>query len=231
MLKCYLKHTIFILFTLLMVCHVYGQSGFLFKKKSAKKQKVDFKLINNLIVVPLEINDKKLSFILDSGVGKTILFNITENDSIGLNSVTKVKLQGLGNGEPVEALLSKNNNVRLNRIENNNQEIYITLQNQFDLSSKMGTTIHGVIGFDLLKNFIVKINYSNSKLTFYNPNLYNLKNCKKCEIFPLEFYRNKPYINTQVQLDTIGNKLTTVKLLIDTGGSDAIWLFEESKKK
>ena len=231
MFKSYLRHTILLFFTSIITLGAYSQSGFQFKKKSTKKQTVDFKLINNLIVVPLKINDKKLSFILDSGVGKTILFNITENDSIGLYSVEKVKLQGLGKGEPVEALLSKNNNVRLNRIENNNQEIYITLQNQFDLSSKMGTTIHGVIGFDLLKNFIIKINYSNSKLTFYNPEFYNLKDCRKCEILPIEFYRNKPYINTQVQLDTVGNKLTDVKLLIDTGGSDAMWLFEESKKE
>jgi len=231
MIKETLKHIIFFSCILLSVLTVSGQKGFQFKKKSTKKQTVDFKLINNLIVVPLKINDKKLSFILDSGVGKTILFNITENDSIGLFSVEKVKLQGLGKGKPVEALLSKNNTVRLNRIENKDQEIYITLQNQFDLSSKMGTTIHGVIGYDLLKNFIIKINYSNSKLTFYNPDFYTLKQCRKCEIFPIEFYRNKPYINTQVQLDTINDKLTDVKLLIDTGGSDAMWLFEESKKE
>ena len=49
--------------------------------------------------------------------------------------------------------------------------------------------------------------------------------------FPLQFYRNKPYIEAKVRLDTIGNKFTDVKLLIDTGGSEAIWLFEDSKKE
>ena len=214
-----------------MFCSIslQSQSGFQFLKKSAKKQSIDFKLINNLIVIPLKINDQKLSFILDSGVAKTILFNITENDSIGLYSVEKVRLQGLGKGKPVEALLSKDNIVSVKNIKNLNQEIYISLQNQFDLSSKMGVTIHGIIGYDLLKNFVVKINYTSSKLTFYNPNFYELKRCKKCEILPLEFYNNKPYIDAEVKLDTVGNKLTTTKLLIDTGGSDAMWLFEGTK--
>ena len=35
----------------------------------------------------------------------------------------------------------------------------------------------------------------------------------------------------KVQVDTIGNLLTDVNLLIDSGGSDALWLFEESKKE
>ena len=44
-------------------------------------------------------------------------------------------------------------------------------------------------------------------------------------------YRRKPYIQAEVQLDTIGSELTFVKLLVDSGGSDAIWLFENTKKE
>lgn len=182
------------------------------------------------MVIPLEINGKKLSFILDSGVGKTILFNITQNDSIGLNNVEKVTLQGLGDGEPVEALLSKNNKVSLENIQNNSETIFVVLKDNFDLSSKMGITIHGIIGYNLLRNFIVKINYRTKKIDFYNPKKYDYENCKKCETFPIHFFRKKPFIDAKVQLDTIGDSLTDVKLLIDSGGSDAIWLFEDSKE-
>ena len=34
-----------------------------------------------------------------------------------------------------------------------------------------------------------------------------------------------------MQLDTIGTRLITVKMLVDSGGSDAIWLFENSKSE
>ena len=42
----------------------------------------------------------------------------------------------------------------------------------FDLSSKMGTTIHGIIGYNLLRNFVVKINYRTKRIHFYNPKKY-----------------------------------------------------------
>lgn len=197
--------------------------------QNKKTERIRFKFINNLIVIPLKINGKKLSFILDSGVSKTILFNITQNDSIGLNSVEKVSLRGLGKGEPVEALLSKNNKLSLKNIVSYDETIYVIVRDYFDLSSKMGTTIHGIIGYNLLSNYVVKINYKNRYIDFYNPENYELKRCKKCETFPLNFYRKKPFIDAKVQLDTIGDKLTDVKLLIDSGGSDAIWLFEHTK--
>ncbi|KGL61291.1 Aspartyl protease [Polaribacter sp. Hel1_33_78] len=208
-----------------------AQKGFHFLDKSKNHQRVNFELINNLIVIPLKINGKKLSFILDSGVSKTILFNITKNDSIGLKNVKKVQLQGLGKGESVDALLSYKNSISLKNIVNSNETIYVILQDHFDLSGKMGKTIHGIIGYNILSHFIVKVNYKFKKIDFYNPDTYTYKKCRKCEVFPIQMYRRKPYIQAEVQLDTIGSELTFVKLLVDSGGSDAIWLFENTKKE
>lgn len=208
-----------------------AQKGFHFLDKSKNHQRVNFELINNLIVIPLKINGKKLSFILDSGVSKTILFNITKNDSIGLKNVKKVQLQGLGKGESVDALLSYKNSIFLENIVNSNETIYVILQDHFDLSGKMGKTIHGIIGYNILSHFIVKVNYKFKKIDFYNPDTYTYKKCRKCEVFPIQMYRRKPYIQAEVQLDTIGSELTFVKLLVDSGGSDAIWLFENTKKE
>ncbi|WP_175335433.1 aspartyl protease family protein [Polaribacter reichenbachii] len=228
-----MKKIFFILFILFQCfsSDINAQDEFRFINNYQKKQQISFKLINNLIVIPLEINGKKLSFILDSGVSKTILFNITKNDSIGLNNVEKVELLGLGNGESVNALLSKNNKVSVKNLVNYNETLYVILKDYFDLSSKMGITIHGILGYDLLKNFIVKINYKHKKIEFYNPKKYKYRKCKKCEVFPLQFYRKKPYINVQLQLDTDNKELVDVKLLIDSGGSDAIWLFEDTNEK
>ncbi len=215
----------------MLLFDAYPQKGYHFKNASKNKERIRFQLINNLVVIPLKINGKKLSFILDSGVSKTILFNITKNDSIGLHNVEKVALQGLGKGEPVEALLSRNNTVSLKNITNTNETIYVVIKDKFDLSAKMGITIHGILGYSLLRNFIVKINYRNKKIDFFNPKTYQPKRCRKCETFPIQFYRKKPFIDAQVQLDTLGNKLTNVKLLIDSGGSDALWLFEGTKEQ
>ncbi|MEN8776187.1 MAG: PDZ domain-containing protein [Polaribacter sp.] len=94
----------------------------------------------------------------------------------------------------------------------------------------MGTTIHGIIGYNLLRNFVVKINYRTKRIHFYNPKKYQIKKCRRCEILPIQFHLKKPYIDVNIQLDTVGYKLTKVKMLVDSGGSDAIWLFQNSKK-
>ena len=66
-----------------------AQNGFHFQEKNKRKQRVSFKLINNLIVIPVAINGQNLSFILDTGVNKTIIFNLSKNDSIDLLNTKK----------------------------------------------------------------------------------------------------------------------------------------------
>ena len=216
-----------ILFFALLISANFGFSQGDFKLfENVKKSNISFKLVNNLVVFPMEVNGKKLNFILDSGVGTTILFNINYKDSIQLNNVRKVKLKGLGSEEPIDAVLSRGNVFSLNNIIGRSQDLYVIFDDSFDLSSKIGMTIHGIIGYDILKDFVVKINYGIKRLTFYNPTTYKAKRCKKCETFNLEFYKYKPYINLGVKLDS--NEITNVKLLVDSGGSDAMWLFENS---
>ena len=216
-------------FGLFFTSLTFGQLAFKFSNANQKKQRVKFQLINNLIIIPVELNGKELKFILDSGVNKTILFNLSQNDSVGLNNVERVELRGLGGDRSVEALISKKNRVKVGKMVNENENVYVILKDYFDLSGKMGKTIHGIIGFSLLRNFILKINYKNKTIDFYNAKYYKPNPCRKCETLPLEFYRNKPFINATVRLNDDPEKDTAVKLLIDTGGSDAIWLFEDTK--
>ena len=194
---------------------------------ASDKQTISFKLLNNLIVFPIEVNGKELNFILDSGVGATILFNLKNQDSLKLYNIEKIKLKGLGMDDAVDAILSKGNKFKLNNIVSNNQKLYVISNDNFDLSSKMGITIHGIIGYEILKDFIIKINYGTKKITFYEPEGYTYSKCKKCETFNLQFYMLKPYMNALVKIDE-GSKSIPVKLLIDSGGSDSMWLFENT---
>lgn len=206
-----------------------SQTGFVFKGLKHHQQ-IRFRLINNIIVIPIEVNGKELSFILDTGVNKTIIFRLSDKDSIGLLNTSNIQLRGLGSGDAVEAIISQKNTFKINGLVSNNEAVYVVLNDFFDLSSKMGTTIHGIIGYSLLKDVIININYKTKKIHFYNPLTYTYKKCKKSETIPFQFYRRKPYIKAKVSLDTIGDTFTDVKLLVDSGGSDAIWLFENSKK-
>ena len=205
------------------------QSKFRIIDNNKESITVPFTLVNNLIVISADVNGKELSFLVDTGIVKTILFNLKFSDSLQLNHVEKIQLRGLGQGEPINALKSKGNIVQIDGITNKNHWLYLIVDNMFDLSTKMGMDIHGIIGGDLLKDFIIKINYSTKKLTFYNPDTYVYKDCKKCETFPLTFNNQKPFIDAQVQ-NYLGEE-HNAKLLIDSGGGDALWLFEKTHPK
>ncbi len=208
---------------------ISGQNkGFRFLNKEKQIEDVNFQLINNIIVIPLEINGKILNFILDTGVNKTIVFNSSMVDTIISPLEKKYQLRGLGKGSPVNAIISSNNSLKLKNLEAVNKKIYIILKDDFDLSSKMGMTIHGVIGYDLLSNLILRIDYRSKKIRFYKPSTYNFKKCYKCEVLPLTIFQNKPYIDVHLTIDDNSSNIP-VKMLIDSGGSDALWLFEDSK--
>jgi len=201
-----------------------SQDGFVLPLKHSK-DKFSFNLINNLIVIPVEINGKKLSFLLDTGVKSTILFGLP-NDSLQLNSLQKVKVRGLGQGGSVSALKSENNIVRIHKAENTNQTLYVIFDESLNFSTKMGIPIHGIIGYDFFKDFVVSINYSTHRISIHNPSTYKKKRCNKCEEFDLRFNNGKPFVDLDVY-NKNGQK-ENLTLLIDSGSSDALWLFDES---
>ena len=226
-MKSYLITVVFSIILFFSGSEAISQGSFIIEN-ALKRQSVSFKLSNNLIIFPIEVNGRPLNFILDSGVGATLLFNLYAKDSVMLHNKEKVRLQGLGSEESVEAVLSKGNIFSFGNIKGFNQSLYLILDDSFDLSSKLGITVHGIIGYEIFKDFVVEINYGTKRINFYNPDTYKHQICKKCETFELDFFKLKPYINVGVKLDSVSAKIIPVKLLIDSGGSDAIWLFENS---
>lgn len=212
---------IFLFFT-----HGVAQNRFLLTGSREDKAVVPFRLVNNMMVIRAKINGKELSFLVDTGVKKTVLFNVQVTDSLLLKNVETLKLRGLGEGAQINAISSNGNLFNCGGIVNPGLSLFMITDNLFDLSAKMGIDIHGIIGGDLFDDFIVKINYASQKLTFYDPDDFSYPKCKTCESFPLDFYGSKPYIDVYVTNQAgVEHK---VKLLIDSGGGDSLWLFPYS---
>ena len=200
-----------------------GQDGFRLPK-GKKKDRISFNLVNNLAVIPVEINGKKLSFLLDTGVNSTLLFSLDSSDSLQIKNATPVTIRGLGEGGDIEALKSNQNKLQVGAAVDNNHEIYVIFDQNINFSPRMGVPVHGVLGFDFYKDFIVKTDYDSEIITIFDPNLYKPKRCRGCETFDITFVKNKPYIKNTV---SAFGKEHEVTLLIDSGASDALWLFDE----
>ncbi|NRA91556.1 MAG: retropepsin-like domain-containing protein, partial [Psychroserpens sp.] len=172
-----------------MITFSFSQSKFSLPNTS--KDKIKFQLIGNLIIIPVELNGVELSFVLDSGVSKPILFNLANIDSLQINKVETKFLQGLGGGEPVEAIRSKHNYLKVGNALNINQDIYVVFDNSINFTARLGTPVHGIIGYDLFKDFIVEINYSSKYIVLHDPLQFKYKSCKKCETFDLNLVNKK----------------------------------------
>lgn len=219
----------FYLFFLLLLmgnAPLFSQGKFVMHYENYSK--INFKLYNNLIVIPVEVNGVELSFILDTGVSKPILFNFLNlNEELQINQTERIYLRGLGEGDSVEALKSSNNIIKIGDAVSIGQDLYAIFDPSLNFAPKLGVPIHGIIGYDLFKDFVVELNYSTKQMKLHNPDTYIPKKCSKCRTFNLDFNNNKPYIDGDI---LIGGKTAPVKLLIDSGGSDALWLFENDEQ-
>jgi hypothetical protein len=204
-------------------CQEYGLA------QGEKFQKVHFNLINNLIIIPVEVNGTPLSFVLDSGVSTPILFNISNKDSIQLNNVSEISINGLGGGEPISALSSSHNYFKLGKLRNFHQDLYVVLDAGINLSPSLGVPVHGIIGYDLFKDFVVSVNYQNSTIKFYRPEDYHERLRKRDQKLAVSIIGKRAYMDAEVVLEDL--KKIKVKMLLDTGSSDAVWLFENEQIK
>ena len=202
---------------------ISAQEGFAFPE-GKKKDKISFELVNNLAVIPVEVNGKKLSFLLDTGVNHTLLFSLSQADSLEIKNVTPVKIRGLGDGGDIDALKSINNHVKVGAAVDKNHQVFVIFDQDINFSPRMGVPIHGVIGYDFYKDFVIKTDYDSELITIYDPKYYKPKRCKTCETFDIVLTKNKPYIKNKIKAFDKDHEVT---LLIDSGASDALWLFNE----
>jgi hypothetical protein len=199
-----------------------AQDGFSFQNHK-NKIVLPFQLINNLVFIPIKVNGVELNFLLDTGVDETILFSLEDKADVRFKSVEKIKFRGLGTNEPVEGLKSPHNTLSIPNFVDTNHEVYIVLDQEFNFSSQIGIPVNGIIGYHFFKKHFVEIDYDKKRLTVYNETKKTAKRLKnKFSKLTLSMEKNKPYLTTSV---TLSKDKMPVKLLLDTGNSDAVWLF------
>jgi len=209
----------------------YGVNrGFLMDNPRQKSITLKYKSASNLIIIPVTINGSDtLNFILDTGVRYPIITELPFVNKLNLNYLTPVEIQGLVECETFTAYRSANNVIKINGLLAQNQEVQMVIDEDFQISHMLGIPVHGLIGFNLFKDYIVRINYHDEELTLYRPEHFKYRDRKSDIILPLLFDGNKPFINTSIM--TEDSTEVPVKLMVDTGASDALWLSEGSDER
>ena len=206
------------------------QSGFLFDNPKKKSITINFKSSNNLIIIPVAINNSDtLNFILDTGVRFPIITELPFVNKLNLNYLQPINVKGLGEGEQLTAYRSGSNTINIEGMVAYDQEINMVINENFQISHILGIPVHGLIGFNLFKDYVVKIDYEQHKITLIKPEYFDYKEKERDIVLPLTFEQGKPFVTTSIVTDK--NEDVPVKLLVDTGASDAIWLSTASDSR
>lgn len=195
-----------------------------FNNPRQRNLKLPFKLVNNLIIIPIQINNSDtLNFILDTGLNTSIICELSTGESLNLNYAREIQLQGLGTGKSLEAIHTYGNEIHVSGITGINQDYFVLLDNIFHLSNKLGYQIHGILSFNVFNAFIVEINYEDEEITFHDPEYFRYrKNTENYVTLPLIIHETKPYIHLKIEL--ADGRIIPIKVMFDTGASNSLWL-------
>src|ERR1700733_5618838 len=164
-----------------------------------KKVKIPFRLVRNLVIVQLKINNKgPFNFIMDTGAGLMIITDPALIDWVNIPNKRIVKLTGCGNGHDFDAYVTSSLNVQIPGLTSYNVESAILKEDHFGLSNFVGMPIHGLLGYDFFSNLAVKVDFSDSTITCYRPKDERL--FKKGEKIPISVENHKPYLLAKVHL-------------------------------
>jgi hypothetical protein len=171
-----------------------------------------YKTIDNLIILPVAINDSvSVNLILDTGCRNMLLFGRRFEKYFRTESKL-VQFSGLGSGKPVTGKLSLNNNVSIQAVAGKQIPIIIVAgKNLF--ASLPG--VDGIIGYEIFAKFEIEINFREQLITFRTAS--HTFPFPGFEYISMKVVDSRPVVECIVS--TQSGEQTIHDLLIDTGSS------------
>ena len=164
---------------------------------------IPFELINNHIYIDARVNDRTLRVMLDTG-GVNILTPATA-EAMGLKA--DGSFQARGTGEKTESFgLTRVQEVQVGGATVRDQMFYVLPFR--DLEKVEGVPLYGLLGFEVFKRFVVRIDYTGRQVTLTLPDAF--KAPAGATVVPFTFDEMTPQV--EGKLDGIPGKFT-----IDTG--------------
>ncbi len=186
---------------------------------------IPFEVHNNFMVVQVVINNSfPLKFIFDTGAEHTILSKNIFAIALGLTYDRSIRLIGADLNQELVAHVSNNVHLKVGDAVAPSQDILILSNDYFKIDEYVGLEIHGIIGADLFRNLVLKIDYKRNSIFIQKSSTFRAPK-RKWKNIPVSIEKNKPYVFAQA---TLGDQKTELKLLIDTGASLSLLLHTNS---
>jgi hypothetical protein len=202
---------------LVLLCTV---SGLRAAERPVILARIPFEMVGTYVVVQVRINDNPpLQLLLDTGIGTTLITELTAGDSIELDHTRKTVLKGLGSGIDLQAWVSEGNSLRIGKWRQKYQTILVLESDVFNLSKRTGSKINGILGADFFDDQLVRIDYSRKCIYLYQ---------REGFVPPADFQRVPIWSEgskmfTTVPIRDANGRVRNVHMLIDTGAELTAW--------
>lgn len=178
---------------------------------------IPFEMHNDFIVVPLKLGSMlPLHFILDTGASNTIVIHKEITDMVGANYERELYIQGVDRSKLIKVLLTDGIKIELKDVTATSQHLLVLEDNNIEFRKYSGTQIDGILGMDIFKRFIVKIDYE-MKLIYLFERKGHQYNTKKYTPIPFIRKNSKMFLHSTTNIAKTGD--IPVRWLIDSGAA------------
>jgi len=182
-----------------------------------------FEMIGNLVVIPIEINNIKTRFILDTGMPLMggLITNSKKAETLKLYYSGEAQIGGAGGGM-AKAKIASGVNFKIGNLEFKNQT-FIVMPESKNLTF---FETDGVIGNEILSRFIVDINYDSKTITLTEPS--NYIPTKNAEEIKINIESGIPFVNSSAIMES--GKIVPLNMVLDLGASHSLSFVLGSQK-
>ncbi|OON67113.1 hypothetical protein B0919_20005 [Hymenobacter sp. CRA2] len=213
---------------LLLAAH-NGQAGpsaalnlpFRFKQDHLRQVAISYKGGHGFIIIVARLNGQgPFNFLLDTGTSASVITDPKVGELLGPASAATCTLAGVGRQAPHAAYWSRPGRLEFGQIEAPALSFVVTTQ---AVTNKLlGLPLHGILGYDLFRSFVVTIQPRLNQVIFADPaQPLDLQDHAWARL-PLTLEGNKACVNASIAVTD--SLVLPLKLVVDTGAGHALSL-------
>jgi hypothetical protein len=201
---------------------------FAFTQPGQQEARLPFSSQRNLLIIEARLNGRgPYNFLLDTGVGTSLLTDSRLADSLRLSHGQSYHVAGVGGtGSGLRAYEATGVRVSLPGVEAAAMSWLVLSADVLDLSGYVGMPVHGIIGADLFHSFVVCIRPEQRQLILTAPAHYKAPGGRRWASLPLVLDQGKAYVTAGVQQLGAAPSAAPLplRLVLDTGAGHALSL-------
>jgi predicted aspartyl protease len=179
-------------------------------------ENIPLRLATDLILLEVTVNGLEgMNFLLDTGASVSVI-NESLVTELGLEKKGRL-VEVIGAAGRAEASFTRVDSIAMPGLELVDQRLLAVNLDSF--LPYVGHRVDGILGFDFISRFVLKIDYENRSVSAYRPSAYSYSG--DGQVLKIELLGNLPVIEGLVEDEHGG------RFLLDTGASAALVLHRE----